>query len=514
MKKVMLGYMIAVLFLLCACGDHEINYQYRSEDVSEKNQEAQLLYDEQKYEESLEIFLDAMQAEPKDIEARIGVIKCQIALENFDIALTDLSAAIETAPRRAELYDLYFEISRLTGDINVAQTAVGLAKRYDVKEIIEKMPQKPVFSYADGHYDSRLEVSISVPESEQAEIYITVDKGGVSQYSRLLYTEPWVITSGETHISAYCVKDGIPSEIVEKTYICEYQPTAVQFQDELMEQLVRNIIGKPEGDITDVDCEQLTNLNSYGLYTDSISYEEYSAMQIHTLSDLQFFPNLTSLTLQQQTEIEDYSPIAVCPFLNSLNIYDTNMSDIGFVREMPRMSYLYIEDNQITDISPISTCKNIMTLRLAGNPIDDISVVTELDNLNDLGFDTGQIEDLSMLDKLGNLRNLSVECNGKDDLSLIGELSGLESLTIQYDYWNDDYNERSYITDISYLENLTSLTYLNISGLEDLSNIDSLKKLVNLQNLYLYNRGNSQQSEDEKIIKELQEALPMCSISY
>ncbi len=514
MKKVTLGYMTAVLFLLCACGDHEINYQYGSVDVSEKNQEAQQLYDEQEYEESLEIFLDAMQEEPKDIQARIGVIKCQIALENYDIALSDLSTAIEIAPRNTELYDLYFEISQLTEDINVARTAVDLAKRYDVNEIIEKMPQEPVFSYAGGHYDSRLEVSVSVSEPEQTEIYITVDKEGGSRYSGLLYTKPWVVTSGETHISAYCVKDGIPSEVAEETYICEYQPTAVQFQDEIMEQLVRNIIEKPEGDITDVDCEQVTNLSSYDLYTDSISYEEYSAMQIHTLSDLQFFPNLTSLMLQQQTEIEDYSPIAVCSCLDSLGIYNANVSDIGFIRELPMLHYLYIEDDQITDISPVSACKKITTLRLAGNPVDDISVITELEDLDDLSFDTEQIEDIGILAELNELRYLSVECNGKDDLSLIGELSGLESLTIQYDYWGDDYNERSYITDISYLENLTSLTYLSISGLEDLSNTDSLKKLVNLQNLYLYNRGNSQPGEDAKIIKELQRALPMCNISY
>lgn len=125
------------------------------------------------------------------------------------------------------------------------------------------------------------------------------------------------------------------------------------------------------------------------------------------------------------------------------------------------------------------------------------------------------MDDISILKQFDNLLYLYLYRHDDVDLSALGELTKLQNLSIEYEYRdNEYYDDRVFITDISYLENLTNLTYLNISCLEDLSQVEYLKGLRNLQNLYLYNRKNVDAVGDADIIKELQQTLPQCNINY
>lgn len=516
MKKTRFIFLISVLFLLCACSGSEETYQYSQIDVSADNEAAQSLYDSGNYEESLEMFLDVMQKEPKDVTARIGVVKSQIALENYDMALMNLNMAVPVLAHEEELYELYLQISELTDNISVAKNAVNLAKRYGEKSFLERVPQKPVLEVAGGKYEQKMEVSVTAPDADNVEIYISVDKKDGYRYNDVIYCSPWIMTTGETKLSAYCVKDGVPSDIVEATYICEYEPTTILFADSVMEKLVRNTIGRQEGEITDLDCEQINQLSSYDLQSGEVDYEEYQKMKIKSLEDLQYFPNLTSLTLVEQAEIADYSQVRKCPLLNDLNLRSDSLSDISFMTELPYLSYLYLENNEISDLQPILQCKNLRGLEIAKNPVDDLSRLMQMPKLYMLRIEVGQFKDLTVLEQFENLTDVSIYCTGKDDLSFIRGMKKLDDLSILYEYWNyDKYEEDDFITDISFLENLTNLSYLSISGLRDLSQIDCLKNLTKLQNLYLYNRYDTEDSEkDAEAVRELQEVLPNCSISY
>lgn len=283
----------------------------------------------------------------------------------------------------------------------------------------------------------------------------------------------------------------------------------------VMEQLVRNTLNKAEGEITDIDCEQLTTLDSYDLRTDGMDYNEYRALKIHSLGDLKFFSNLGSFYLYEQSEIADYSCIALCPLLRQLYMRNCKITNVDFLLEVPSLTALYLPDNQLTDINQIVQNKNLRYLDISENPINDVSRVTNLEKLYSLSFDVDQTKDMSFLLQFDNLTNLTVYRHDETDLSIIGQLTGLESLTIDYDYQeNENYNDRVFITDISYIENLKNLEYLRISCLEDLSQVNSLKELQNLQDLYLYNRKNDDPEKDETIIKDLQQVLPHCNIQY
>ena len=189
MRRITCITIISIMFLFCACGSGNGNYKYQSVDVTTKNKEAQSLYDNGEYADSLDLYLEAMQENPKDVNARIGVVKCQIALENYSMALINLSSAVKVAPKTEELYELYLEISELTENISTAQTAVNLAKNYGVDSFLEKVPEKPVLGYESGKYDKRIEVAVESLE-EGNEIYISISKVNGYSYNNMSYKTP------------------------------------------------------------------------------------------------------------------------------------------------------------------------------------------------------------------------------------------------------------------------------------------------------------------------------------
>lgn len=512
MRKITSILVTGIIFLFCGCGNGRGNYNYQSVDVTAKNAEAQMLYDNGQYIDSLAAYLEAMQENPKDVDARIGAVKCQIALENYEMALVNLDSAVKVAPQTEELYELYLEISELTDNITVARTAVRLAKNYNVVNFMEKVPSKPILGYESGRYAQRIAVSVE-SEEEETEIYISVNKVDGYSYSNLDYRNPWPITSGETKLTAYCVKDGIPSESVEATYVCKYPPSVIQFEDPIMEQLVRNTLDKAEEEITNIDCELVTGLDSDDLRTNEMDYDEYMAMKIHSLNDLQYFPNLQYLYLYKQSEIEDYSCIAMCPTMWELYITECGIDDISFVSEMPYLSYLYFENNQVADLSSVIQCKNLRNIGVTGNPLNDISELSNLKNLISLTVNVEQMNDIGLLKQFENLTVLNISRCDDTDLSVLGELTKLQSLSIGY-HNRESGDDSIFIKDISYLENLTELTYLSISGLEDLSQVECLKRLKKLQTLNLYNRKDEDPEKDADIIKDLQQSLPQCDIYY
>lgn len=488
MKKLVSILLVGMISILCACSNR--NEQDQPSDITAGLEKAQTLYDHEEYADSLETYLQIMQENPKDMESRIGTVKCQIALENYNMALMNLSAAILLEPQTEELYELYLEISDKTNNLSAARTAVTYAKRYGVSEFLEKVPSKPVLNYEGGYYDQKIFVTAEA-EEEDVQIFVTVNKDNMNYYN-VEYAAQWPITNGVTKLSAYCVRDGIPSETVEATYVCDYEPTIVQFEDPVMEQLVRNTIQKPQGEITDTDCEAVTSLNSYQLRADGMSYDEYANIKLHSLGDLQFFPNLQSIYLYGQSEVTDFSELGNCTLLTTISV----------------------QNCQLESVDQIIMHKNLQSLDVSGNPISDVSKLADLEQLYYLRFDASQTKDFNWLKDFKSLGSLSVVRSGDEDISAIGNLTDLNSLTIEYDWSSDEYYNRSYLSDISFVSNLTNLTYLYISCLEDLSQAECLKSLRNLQNLYLYNRKNYDSDQDEKVIADLQQALPNCSIQY
>lgn len=499
-----------IIFVISACVGSNTENKDTSivyPDVAAINEEAWKAYEAGQFEESLIKYAEAMKENPIDMDSRIGLIQCQMAMENYDLAATNLSAAFKVDPRKEILYELYIDLSEKSDNIFYARQAVELAKTYQIHSILDKIPLPPQFGIEGGKYSNRLELELTAENGTEIVIVEKKDGEGSSAYK---YNGPFSITRGVTELEAYCIKNGIPSDVATARYICEYDPKEVTFEDPVFEKIVRASIGNIQGAITDEECEEITSLEQHAMQSSGMDYEEYRSQKIYTLNDLYWFPNLERLYLDEQDTIEDFSPIVQCRKLNSLNIRDSGLSDISFVGNLSNLDYLEMRGNEITDVTPLSFCTELYNLDISGNPVNDLKPLTELDLLY-FSADVSQISDEMIIRGWKNLRSLSLTGCGGFDGNILKGMTNLEQL---YLYARNDYDEKSTpLGDISFLEGLINLERLTLSGLADYSQIgSSVKNLSNLTYLYFNTLGYS--DPPESLIEELKISLPGCEIHY
>lgn len=503
-----------ILLPLTACGMSDAKNTVDL-DTREENtiiDEAQSLYDSGSYAESLEKYLDEIEDSPQSVIARVGAAKCQLELENYEMAAFNLSSALFIDPYYEDIYYTYFDLAEKTNNISYAQNAVDNAYTYQIESVLDMVPEEPEFSLESGEYNEKMNLDLSSVGNDP--IFFTVIKDELCNINNAGYKKSIPITHGKTEVLAYVVRDGIPSKTNSKVFYCDYEPSPVQFADPLMERLVRLSIGKETGEITDYDCEDVTSLLYYNLNNDCDNYEEYTSLRFTTLSDLNLFPNLNVLHVYFQNEDLDYSTISTCSYLQYLFLDNCEITDISFIKDMETIEVFGCENCKIEDLTPLKET-GVSTLYIDGNANTDIEFLRGME-LNTICLNGKMINDISVLSEMENLNGLYIY--GKDgfDLAQLSTLENLTGLGIYPDYNSDNWWNNMDITDISFLGNLTKLVDLRIDGLQNLWSVDTnyIKNLSNLQSLSLYNRNENDTEKDVTVINDIQEALPNCSIYY
>lgn len=95
-----------------------------------------------------------------------------------------------------------------------------------------------------------------------------------------------------------------------------------------------------------------------------------SRNQISNISKLNKLTNLDNLLLSYN-EISDLSPLKNLTNLNILYLYDNQISDISSLENLTSLNELYLGQNQISNISALKGLTNLKRLDLKGNPISD-----------------------------------------------------------------------------------------------------------------------------------------------
>ncbi len=193
----------------------------------------------------------------------------------------------------------------------------------------------------------------------------------------------------------------------------------VTFKDKNLEQVVREIIKKPIGDIYKSDVEKITELNA----------------STRNIQDISGIENLTNLKL--------------------LHLGINKITDISVLKGLINLELLDLSTNQISDISELKGLTNLQTLYLSYNQINDINALKGLINLKLLDLDKNQISDIRALEGLASLKLLDMYDNQIRDISTLRGLSNLQTLSL----------DKNQISDISALKELTSLQMLYLGGL-------------------------------------------------
>ena len=103
---------------------------------------------------------------------------------------------------------------------------------------------------------------------------------------------------------------------------------------------------------------------------------------------------------------EDFEILRYCWNLFALDIGHNSVTDLSFLRNLPRLRVLILACNQIRDISPIASLEHLEYLEIFKNDIRDISPVTGLTHLLDLNACFNRIQDISPLKEMTWLSRL------------------------------------------------------------------------------------------------------------
>jgi len=245
----------------------------------------------------------------------------------------------------------------------------------------------------------------------------------------------------------------------------------VDIPDPNLEALIRETIGKPEGDITDADLQGITSLNSRH------GYNTPDEEKIADLTGLEYCTNLQELRLSYN-HIIDISVLAGLLKLQLLLLDNNQIIDISALADLTNLQLLWLAKNQITDISALAGLLKLQELALGGNQLTDLSALSGLLKLHKLTLANNQITDLSALSELLNLQWLALNNNRIIEISALSGLMNLQWLALYFNH----------IIDISALSGLNKLRNLNIVS-NQISDIFALSGLLKLQELRLgYNQ--------------------------
>lgn len=143
---------------------------------------------------------------------------------------------------------------------------------------------------------------------------------------------------------------------------------AIKFADKVLEQRVREAIGKPEGPITEGDAAQVTELSIGNDWQEKFP----KGSQFSKLGGIEYFINLQTLDISFH-KVKDLSKLA----------------------GLTRLTFLKAFGNIIQDVSPLAGLTNLTSLNLGGNKIKSITALSGLTNLTELMLDMNPIKDYS-----------------------------------------------------------------------------------------------------------------------
>lgn len=227
------------------------------------------------------------------------------------------------------------------------------------------------------------------------------------------------------------------AEMEEATEATSNPDRTIVIKDPELEKIIREQIGKPEGDITALDMEMVYSIgidfDEYPVYEiDGLEHAvnlndfSFSNGKLKSLDALSGLKNITYLTFSYST-LEEMPSEFDTPLLSRINFIETNVSDLSFLSKVPVES-ASIDDCGVTSIEFLRGWDKLVDINLSYNAITDVTPLEGKINLVDLNLHKNMVEDISVFESLTSLELLNISYNKISNISPIMQLKNLKEL--------------------------------------------------------------------------------------
>ena len=383
------------------------------------------------------------------------------AIGNYTKAEYTLSNAIA----KGGTVDLYIALCRTYVQQDKLLDAVEMLDKISNPQIKEELnalrPAAPTSDLAPGFYNQYYEVHVTAPEGT---LFMTSD-GEYPSTSRGMHHGTVTLPGGETTLKAVAVNDdGLVSPVSIFGYIVGGVIEEVHFEDEAMEQAIRQILNTGENTV---------------LYSDDLwDITEFTVPEeTETYTDLRYLPYLTSLTINDGS-FEDVKFLTQMQDLETLSISGTNLTseNLETIAALPRLNNLILSGCGLSNISALGAAQSLVHLNLADNTIRDIDVLSGLVSLESIDLQHNALTSLNALSVLTGLKELNVSYNSLTSIAPVCTLPALAELNVS----------NNSLSDLGAVNNLSNLARF-YAGTNAIVNVNSLAGCTGLAELDLSN---------------------------
>ena len=179
------------------------------------------------------------------------------------------------------------------------------------------------------------------------------------------------------------VENSFPKEKLK--VICE-KAGLLYLEDSNLERVIREKLGKLSGVLLFEDVSAITSLDASG-------------MSISNLEGLQFFQNISELTLDNNI-ISNINILNELPYLTLLSVKDNHLKNIDSLGNVSSLKQLYLDNNYIDNLNAFQGTNSLEVLSLGGNHISDITSLSTMKSLTALNLFHNDISDIEPIKEL------------------------------------------------------------------------------------------------------------------
>lgn len=197
-----------------------------------------------------------------------------------------------------------------------------------------------------------------------------------------------------------------------------------------------------------------------------------------------------------RTQLRSLEAVAHVRSLETLELYDTQVTDLGPLRHVTTLRFVDVEGTRVRDLAPLAHLPRLERLDLGATEVRDLGALRRAQCLVRLDARYSAVASVAPVGALPRLRTLKLDGSKVTDLGPLRRAKALEELRVA------DTGVRS----VRPLAGLQSLRVLDISGTR-VRDLRPLHRLVHLEELDIRDTPVSMDAVDA-----LEEALPFTTI--
>jgi len=221
--------------------------------------------------------------------------------------------------------------------------------------------------------------------SENKDIVLRIDDLNAYVNERKIVLDvPPKILNGRTLVPVRFIAESLDMNVnwisETRTVMIDHK-NKIEFKDLLLEDIVREKINKPIGDIYKDEVLMITEILLKDTTNGGGGYK-----QISSLEGIQYLKNLEILEIESAL-VEDITPIGELYSLQELDLMNNHISDISAIQNLINIERLVLGGNKIIDVSYLKNLSALKFLNINGNPITSESLNELLQELVSIGAD-------------------------------------------------------------------------------------------------------------------------------